>query len=64
MPRMNKFGPRIWGSIAGFVLGFSLMLLGLKKFLLILLLTLVGYAVGRFLESEKMVARVRKMLFR
>lgn len=50
-----------WGAILGFSLGILLVLVPVGKVLLIVLLVLVGYLLGKFLESEELRNRVRDM---
>lgn len=58
---MISVSPARWGAILGFSLGILLTLIPVSQVLLIVLLVLLGYLVGKLLESEELRNRVRDM---
>jgi len=58
---VNSLSPAIWGAILGFSLGILLILIPVGKVLLIVVLVLVGYLLGKFMESEELRNRLRQL---
>ena len=58
---MNSLSPAQWGALLGFSLGILLVLIPFGKVLLIVLLVLVGFLIGKLMESEELRSRVRQM---
>lgn len=58
---MSSLTPAGWGALLGLSLGILLVFLPLGKVLLIALLVLTGYLIGKILESEQLRSRIREM---
>ncbi|OGF53854.1 MAG: hypothetical protein A2Z21_10430 [Candidatus Fraserbacteria bacterium RBG_16_55_9] len=58
---MTSLSSAQWGALLGFSLGILLVLVPFGKVLLIVLLILAGYLVGKLMESEELRSRIRQM---
>jgi chromate transport protein ChrA len=64
---VNSLSPALWGAILGLSIGILLVLIPVSKVLLIVLLVVVGYWLGKLMESEELRNRLRRffsLLFR
>jgi chromate transport protein ChrA len=62
-----NLSPARWGAILGLAVGILLILIPVTQVLLIVLLVLAGYLIGKLMESEELRNRVREifsLLFR
>lgn len=58
---MNSLTPAGWGALLGLLLGILLVFIPFGKVLLIALMVLTGYLIGKILESEQLRSRIREM---
>ncbi len=58
---MTSLTPAGWGALLGLSLGILLVFIPFGKVLLIALLVLTGYLIGKILESEQFRSRIREM---
>lgn len=59
---MNRLSPSLLGVILGGFIGVLLVWIGFLKLLIIALLMLLGYAIGKVIESEELRARIKELI--
>lgn len=59
---MNRPNPSLLGIILGAFIGVLLIWIGFLKLLIITLLMLLGYVIGRVVESEELRGRIKEFL--
>jgi len=59
---VNRLSPSLLGIILGAFIGVLLVWIGFVKLLIIALLMLLGYAIGKVIESEELRARVKEFI--
>ncbi len=59
---MNRLSPSLLGIILGAFIGVLLVWIGFLKLLIIALLMLLGYAIGKVIESEELRARIKELI--
>ena len=59
---VNRLNPSLLGIILGAFIGVLLVWIGFLKLLIIALLMLVGYAIGKVIESEELRGRIKELL--
>lgn len=59
---MNRLSPSLLGILLGAFIGVLLVWIGFLKLLIIVLLMLVGYAIGKVIESEEFRGRIKELL--
>lgn len=59
---VNRLSPSILGVIIGAFIGVLLVWIGFLKLLLVALLMLVGYTIGKIIESEELRARIKEFI--
>lgn len=60
---MDKISPRIWGAMVGSGIGIILLTLGFWKLIVILVLGVAGYFVGKYLETQGKITEKIKEAF-
>ena len=59
---MNRLNPSLVGIILGAFIGILLVWIGFSKLLIIAFLMLIGYTIGKVVESAELRERIKEFL--